>query len=367
MASLFQQISNNSQQQNFYLQSTQQSSTPTEKNVSAIKPDVKKAKDSYYNSKTILGSLTGLGILGVCIWRLKSGKAPENIKKPSLPQVVKPSAEKIQADIDALTPKITNLKNLIKADYIAKRQHIVDKLNTFDEYSYKIPFSNRKELTTTIDNLEKDYNDTLPKSNKIIEDNRAAIRKTLSELSQNPEWKELKLARKNLLKILGNENKTDDEIMIARDKISFINDLLVNRAHPDLMKSYKEISAIDDAQALELVRKNFKVYNRFIQKLDSMKDKDVKLRFDKADKYFDHTGKLSLSDIFRDEMQSIKVRSKSLKTKLSKLNAAKDILDKLDKENEQLVKDYRNTESVKQLKSLVEEVKALKKSLEDAA
>ncbi len=365
MASLFQQIGSNTQ--NFYMTNTQSVSKSLESEKMPVEKPQPTQKDNYFNNKTILGSITGLGILGVCIWRMKSGKAPDKKNTPSLPQVTKPSAEKIQAEITVLNEKITNLKNLIKSDYIAKRKNIIDNLNQFDEYSYNFPFSNRNDLNKTIENLEKDYNETLPKSNKIIKDNRDAIRNTLSELSQNPEWKELKLARKNLIKVLEDENKTDDEILIANNKISFINDLLVNRAHPDLLASYKEISAIDDAQALELVRKNFKVYNRFTQKLESMKDKDAKLRLDKSDKYFNHTGKLSLSDIFHDEMQSIKVRTKTLKTKLSKLNAAKSLRDKLDIENGQLVKDYRNTESVKQLQSLVKELKTLKKSLEDAA
>ena len=93
---------------------------------------------SYFNTKTILGTLAGLAVIGTSIYMFKSGKSKE-IKNKITP-------EQIQGEIDTVKEEIAVLKKLIRENYVAKKNTLINKLNEFQEFDYKFPFDNHSQL-----------------------------------------------------------------------------------------------------------------------------------------------------------------------------------------------------------------------------
>ena len=121
---------------------------------------------------------------------------------------------------------------------------------------------------------------------------------------QNPEFNELRKLRKALIKTATTSN-SEDEVKIANEKITMINDLLINRVYPDEAAKYKLLHNIDDEQVFGLVKENFESYEQFVNKYDSLKGQEMDFDFSCLDNKFRHKESLRFKDIFPKEADII--------------------------------------------------------------
>ena len=119
---------------------------------------------SYFNTKTILGTLAGLAVIGTSIYMFKSGKNKE-IKNKITP-------EQIQGEIDTVKEEIAVLKKLIRENYVAKKNTLINKLNEFQEFDYKFPFDNHSQLRSKIESFESTSGKRISNSQNIINNER---------------------------------------------------------------------------------------------------------------------------------------------------------------------------------------------------
>jgi hypothetical protein len=305
-----------------------------------------------------MGSLAGLAVIGTSVWTIK--------KHYSKPTKLKPkdlTPAEIQNSIAEIEIKIEKLKKIISDNYISERNHIISQLNEFGEYEYKIPFENSRDLNSKIKNLEKQKTTDISRSTKIIEENNQIIRDKIKQLSADEKWKELKTIRKQLVYTLHNKKSTPEQKKIANEKISFVNDLITNMVYPEEAAKYKSIYGLTEEQTYELVTREFETHEAFMKEFDRIKDKDIPFGFDSMDKRFSHTGSLSLRDIFPEEIATIESNKKHIKQINVALESAKELYGKYHKKLVALAKEFKNKEEVLELKTLIEQLKSLKNSL----
>ncbi len=310
---------------------------------------------SYFNTKTILGTLAGLAVIGTSIYMFKSGKSKE-IKNKITP-------EQIQGEIDTVKEEIAVLKKLIRENYVAKKNTLINKLNEFQEFDYKFPFDNHSQLRSKIESFESTSGKRISNSQNIINNERKTIKDKLSVLSKNPEWKELKLIRKNLRKIISDGNDME-QVKIANEKIPMVNDLLINRVYPEEMEKFSSIYGLEDSQAFEMIRKHYASHENFIKEYDELKNLSIPFDYDIIDRRFSHNGELSLLDVFPDEILSIKSNLELIKSFGIDLKGIKELEKKYVTKLSELTEDFRKSSDIEKLKNLTQRLKELNNTFE---
>ncbi len=310
---------------------------------------------SYFNTKTILGTLAGLAVIGTSIYMFKSGKNKE-IKNKITP-------EQIQGEIDTVKEEIAVLKKLIRENYVAKKNTLINKLNEFQEFDYKFPFDNHSQLRSKIESFESTSGKRMTNSQNIINNERKTIKDKLSVLSKNPEWKELKLIRKNLRKIISDGNDME-QVKIANEKIPMVNDLLINRVYPEEMEKFSSIYGLEDSQAFEMIRKHYASHENFMKEYDELKNLSIPFDYDIIDRRFSHNGELSLLDVFPDEILSIKSNLELIKSFGIDLKGIKELEKKYVTKLSELTEDFRKSSDIEKLKNLTQRLKELNNTFE---
>jgi len=325
-------------------------------NLPAKNPESK--KNDYHNSKTILASLSALAVIGASVWGIKHSSKP----KPN--QIKKNETDVLEA-VDVVKDKINKLKKLIFEDYISKKTKIIDQMNKFDEFEYKVPFNTGKDLQDKISVFEKEYVEMSANSYEVISKNKKIIRNKLAALMPDSDWQELKKLRKHFIKTMRTD-KDVEQRKIAGEKLILVNDLLINKVYPETIDKYN-LYGITNQQAFEIVKKDFKTYDDFTEYYDSIKNMDIPFNFEELDKRFSHNGTLSLKDIFPEEITAIESSTELLDETTKKLTATKILYNKYQSKIKQLAQEYRETDGVKELKELLDDLKALKNSLKNAS
>ena len=310
---------------------------------------------SYFNTKTILGTLAGLAVIGTSIYMFKSGKNKE-IKNKITP-------EQIQGEIDTVKEEIAVLKKLIRENYVAKKNTLINKLNEFQEFDYKFPFDNHSQLRSKIESFESTSGKRMTNSQNIINNERKTIKDKLSVLSKNPEWKELKLIRKNLRKIISDGNDME-QVKIANEKIPMVNDLLINRVYPEEMEKFSSIYGLEDSQAFEMIRKHYASHENFMKEYDELKNLSIPFDYDIIDRRFSHNGELSLLDVFPDEILSVKSNLELIKSFGIDLKGIKELEKKYVTKLSELTEEFRKSSDIEKLKNLTQRLKELNNTFE---
>ena len=304
----------------------------------------------YFNNSALIGSLTGLAIIGGGTAAIISGHIAGFKNMTGI-------GENINQSANVILEKISKLKKLVTEDYILRRTRIIQDLNKFGEFDYKLPFKNGKDLRTKITKLEEEYSeiDAIYKNN--VQENSTIIKDKIRNLSTDSEWKELRKLRKQFMKTMQNSS-AGEQRRIASEKITFINDLLITKVYPQDAAKYN-LYGITEKQALELVRKEFNSYKEFTEYYDSIKDLSIPFRFEEIGNRFSHNGSLSLADIFPEETGAIKNSAKLREDTFSKLEAARNLYKTYLKKLEQLAKEYRQTSGIIELRTLWNSLKTL--------
>ncbi len=316
----------------------------------------------YFSKKTILASLAGLAVLGTSVWAVKK------YSSKSIAQTgQKLTPEDVRGKIDETKARISELKEIINSNYLSRKNHIIEELNNFGEFDYRVPFENIKQLRDKISTLEKDTGSSIENSTKIINENKQIIRSKSEKLSSNERWQELNLLRERLIKILNDNTSTAEQKNIANEKVPLVNDLLINMVYPEEAAKYKGIYGLTDTQTYELVNKEFATLDGFMKEFDRIKDKEIPFNFDTMDKRFSHNGSLSEQDLFPEETAIINSNERRIKEINTELKAVKDLCEKYAEKIKLLAADFRKIPEVQELKSLNKQLKVLMQSLDENA
>ena len=316
----------------------------------------------YFSKKTILASLAGLAVLGGSVWAVKKYSS-----KSAVHTTQKLTPEEIKGKIDETKARIAELKEIISSNYLSRKKHLIEELNNFGEFDYRVPFENVKELRNKISSLEKGTGSGIENSTKIISENKQIIRSKSEKLASDERWQELNLLRERLVKILNDDTCTAEQKNIANEKIPLVNDLLINMVYPEEAAKYKGIYGLTDTQTYELVNTEFAALDDFMKEFDRIKDKEIPFSFDTMDKRFSHNGSLSEQDLFPEETAIINSNEKRIKEINTELKAAKDLCEKYAERIKLLAGDFRKMSEVQELKSLNKQIKVFMQSLNESA
>ncbi len=317
---------------------------------------------NYFNKKTILGSLAGLAVLGGSILAVKkySSKAVAQESEKLTPEIIKNKINSTEA-------RVAELREIIRENYLSKKNHIIKELNQFGEFDYKVPFENAKQLREKIELLEKNSASSVENSTKIINENKAIINSKMEKLSSNERWNRLNQLREQLRKILDDKSASVEQKNIANEKIPLVNDLLINMIYPEEAAAYKGIYGLTDKQTYELVTTEFPTGDAFMKEFDRIKDKEIPFSFDTMEKRFSHNGSLSEHDLFPEETETIQINEKRIKDINVAIKTAKDLYEKYSGKIKALANEFRQMPETQELKSLTKQIKELKNSLSEAA
>jgi len=318
--------------------------------------------DGFFSAKTVLASLAGLATIGAGIWYVKSGKGASKINASvSAQNSVSEGATTIPLipKKDVITSRIAELRQTIQSEYAVKKQAIIDEMNIFDEFDDRVPFTNEKEIFEEVKTRLAAYNDKNSKVGNIIANARSTIKNKIAELKDNPEWIELRTLRKDMRKKLV-KSESEDEIKILKDKITIINDLMINRVYPEEMERYVQFIGIEDKNAYKLLKKDFKTYDEFMKEYEAAKTvvsgepllEDAEIRFIDSNK-------LTLEKIFPYEMFAINTNNKAVVRLRKAYEAADRVYKKFIAKRKELSQEFKQSENIKELKKLVAELKSL--------
>lgn len=339
-----------------------QQSVPQEESVSK--------EDDYFNTKTILGSLAGLAAIGTGIWAYKKGKfkkvpkteLPGSTSSPSEPTDLPPIVP-VKSRKEVITERIAELKKTIRTEYTARKQQLIDKMNDFDEFDDRIPFSSKQELQEILISRLNAYTVRKEKSEPIIASKMSVIKNRLAELTDNPEWKELKEIRKSMIKKVASST-SEDETKILNDKIIIANDLLINRVYPEEMENYTKFVGLKDEDAFKLLKKKFEKYEHFEKEFQSLQTDAGEVLLEDAEMRFTQKDGLKLKYIFPRETEIIETSRKAITKAQRDYEAAVRVHEKYMSKIQKLHEEFRESEYIKEYKNLRAELKSIESSEE---
>lgn len=312
---------------------------------------------NYFNSKTITGSLLGLAAIGGSIWAVKSGhfQSKNNIQKIS--------PEQIQARINDTLDDINKLKKLIRDDFLAKRNHIINKFFNSNNTNNFMHFKDSQDLRAKIEAERSNYDRIEKIATPNILEQKQIIKDKFVKLINDPEFKELRQIRKSLLQAK-KSTKTEDEMNIVSKKINIVNDMIINKVYPENSELFKQLYNADSSKILELINGKYETYEQYLTKYKELNPVPTDFNFDSVKNSFYHSKKLSFEDVFPEEVDIIKNNTKILK-KAEDRCLILEILKKryLEKYTE-FVNNYQKTEAVIDLKKQVRQLRSLRKQLQ---
>ena len=249
-----------------------------------------KKKDEDKNRRLIM-SLGGLAVLGTAC--IVGKKLMHGSKKSDL------------CDCGYDVMEVIPLREHIKNDFKAIRRELIKKINEEAKEDSFPQFVNGRDLYRKIAKFESEKADIVVNAAVLREKNNKTIKEKLAKLSQDPEWKELRLLRKKFSKMYYSaEDGASDEKHIAQSKIIFINDLLINKVYPKEKKAFSDLYLMSEKKVLELVRGNYESYEEFVKAIHAAQKKDKSIHIPVREKNFTHPLPLKLEDIFPDEALS---------------------------------------------------------------
>ena len=314
-----------------------------------IKPEKEKS------SKNILtGTLSGLAVLGGSIYWVKSrgGFRGKNFS------TIAGNSGGLSNNPDVLLEEVTKLKKLILQDYLSKRQSIINKMNDPGEFGFEIHFVSNQDLRKKVNIIEEQLGPAVENAERVLKENQRIIMDKLRKLSSDPEWNELKILRKKLVRIV-KTSPSQDQRKIAENKIPMVNDLLTNKVYPDEVEDYKRIYGIDDRTIYNLVKKEFNTLEEFINEYSSL-NQDSVFNLPFMDRRFSHESRLSFETLFPEETQNIKTCKSLIDLSRARLLAAKQLYADFNKKIKELGMQYRTTESIQDLKKYNARIRALR-------
>lgn len=298
----------------------------------------------------LLGTLSGLAVLGGSVYWIKYRKNMWN----NFPA----HSGTLSNNLDVLIEEVGKLKKLIREDYLSKRQALINKMNDPGEFGFELSFKDNKDLKKKVNIIEEQYGPAAENAKKVLEENRQIIIDKLRKLSSDPEWNELKILRKKLVKTM-TTSPSMDQRKIAENKIPMVNDLITNKVYPDEVENYKSMYGIDNQKISELVRKEFASYDEFVNEYTSLNQENV---FDIPfmDRRFSHTSRLSFETVFPEETGIMKTCKSLIDINKARLDSAKKLYSDFNNKIRDLGVEYRETESIKDLKKYNARIEALR-------
>lgn len=355
MPNTLQNISNNVQPQQFIIKPPVTNQAPAQPENKPPQPD---KNNNYFSSGTIIGSLSGLAVLGGSVWALTSGKFKSKVRPLS--------AKEINDNIIATSEQIKLLKKLIKKEYLIKKQAIIDRLNDIEEPDYAIPFTTTKELNEETKIFQEKYEKVYQTCDPIIKENKQIIKEKFQTLLKNPEFNELRKLRKALINIVATSN-SEDEVKIANDKILMVNDLLINRAYPEKAAKFTPLYNLEDKQVYELVKENFETYEQFIEKYDTLNGKESDFDLLLIEDRFLNNKRLRFKDIFPKEADCIITNLKTIENAKHDVILRKNLYKTYISRLTELAQKYQETQTVKELHAHTQRLNMLREKLKNAA
>lgn len=283
---------------------------------------IKSGKNSAANMLT--AALSGLTVLGLAV-TVKNNLSRKKLLK--------------QTD---------HLRQQIKTEYLAAHSSFIEE---FNRSKLPEPFQKFGKITSFKDfNAVKTiYEESLAKLTQKKSDISKKIKTSLSELSTDKEWKELRAMRKQLLKDLGGKNPDKQEL--AERKLPFVNDLLVLKLHPDKENIFQTRNLTTPDDLRQLLKKDYNHAGAFDEELQ----KHIKFDFEynEMENFFHNNGKLSLINLFKEEMRVYNQLSYNIRLKKINIDEEISVVKNLWlKKLSTLAEDFRQKENVKKYKEL---------------
>ena len=281
------------------------------------------------NSGLLTAGLCGLGVLGAAFVGVKCYRN------------------------NKLLRQISELRNSLRSEYILARNSVVETFNKegLPESFYKEKFHDKKYTSgKDIREVKAFYTDAYEKLLNAKNEAVQNVKTALARVSDDKEWRELRLLRKQLLK--DKEGKDINKYDVALRKIPLINDMLALKLHPEQENIFRSRTSatVDDVRAL--LKQNFETGADFDAEYSKLKKFDV--IFDPMENFFVNNSKLSLLDLFRVDVETHDFVSDKLN--LVKLVLEEDIpfVEKTWHENlSALAEDFRKKPAVQNLKKLI--------------
>ncbi len=315
-----------------------------------------KAEREKRNKNLIMLSLLGLATLG------GGGYYAYNKRKNDLNNTEKPptAREKLQAGYRVLKKDTENTRQLVVKDFQAKIKKLRNDENVFDEFDVEIPFTDGKDLRRQVMKMETDAPIIIAKQNEIINEKKNIIKSKITELSGDSDWKELRQIAKQMKKTI-QTTKNYDEIEITKQKLAYVNDLIINKIYPENIPDYEKFIGMTQNDLLGIIKKDFKTLEEY-QNYFNPKTKPTKLCAE-LEEIFVHNGPLTLKQMFSRETQVIERCREKIKDTNRRLKFGKEHLLRYDQKLKALVENYKKTEGMIELKSKTAQLRKIAKQL----
>ena len=318
---------------------------------------LKTEREQRNKNNLIMLSLLGLATLGGGTYY-----AYNNHKKNLNQKGNSPSAqEKLQTEYNILKKDTENTRQLVVKDFQAKVKKLRNDENIFDEFDVEIPFTNGKDLRQQVMTMETDTPNIIAKQNEIINQKKSIIKSKIAELSSNNEWKELRQIAKQMKKTI-ETSKNYDEIEITKKKLTYVNDLIINKIYPENIPDYEKVFGITQKDLLGIIKKDFKTVEEYENYFNSKKHKPIN-PFAELEEIFVHNGPMTLEQMFSRETQVIERCQEKIKEANHRLKFGKEHLARYEQKLKTLVANYRKTEGMVELKSKMAQLRKLAKEL----
>lgn len=294
-------------------------------------------KQSKERQNILLGSLGGLAVLGTAAYIIKS-------------RMNKKAAQKA-CETGANIMEVIRLKHKIKTEFTEKRLPLVQKLKEqVAKTGNEIEFESIGELNAKIDKLDAE---NIAKRDSLIKhrtEQRQILRDKIEKLVQDPEWKQLRQLRKHFINII-NGNTSSEQKKIAADKVTIVNDLMINKAYPEEIEAFEKLYKMNSEQAFNIVKTKYKTFEDYNKALSEVQVPGLDMVLPIRDRNFTHTRPLHLTDIFPDEAWACIECDKQLENINLKTEGIREILKQYHTDCAAIAEEFRNSIDTKALKS----------------
>ena len=315
-----------------------------------------KTEREQRNKNLIMLSLLGLATLG------GGGYYAYNKHQNNVNQTEKPPSaqEKLQAEYRALKKDTENTRQLVVKDFRSRVTKLRNDENVFEEFDVEIPFTDGKDLRQQVMKMETDAPIIIAKQNEIINEKKSIIKSKITELFNDNDWKELRQIAKQMKKTI-ETSKNFDEIAITKQKLAYVNDLIINKIYPENIPDYENSLGMTQNDLLGIIKKDFKTLEEY-QNYFNSKTKPIN-PFAELEEIFVHNGPLTFRQMFSRETQVIERCYEKIKDTNRRLKFGKEHLARYEEKFKILVANYQRTKGVTELKSNMAKLRKMAKEL----